>query len=44
MIGLPFHEVHEFGAVPQGLIGYGLIVLVYFLAAFLLSMPGKAEE
>ena len=44
LIGVPFFEVHEFGAVPQGVTGYGLVVLVYCLAAFFLSLIGKAEE
>ena len=44
LIGVPYFEVHEFGAVPQGAIGYSLITLVYALAAFFLSMTGKAED
>jgi len=44
MIGVPYFEIHEFGAVPQGVIGYGLIVLGYVLAAFFLSMVGIAED
>lgn len=44
MTGLPYFEIHEFGVVPQGIIGYGLIVLGYFFAALFLSMLGKAEN
>lgn len=37
MLGVPFFEVHEFGGVPQGVVGYGLICLVYLVLAFVLS-------
>jgi hypothetical protein len=34
IIGIPYFEIHEFGPVPQGAIGYGVIVFVYIMAAF----------
>ena len=41
IIGIPYFEIHEFGAVPQGAIGYGLIVLVYIMAAFFYNLLAK---
>jgi len=43
-IGIPYFEIHEFGAVPQGAIGYGIILFVYFMAAFFLSLIGKQDD
>lgn len=43
MIGIPYFEIHEFGAVPEGVAGYFLIGLGYLLAAFFLSSLGKKE-
>jgi len=44
IIGIPYFEIHEFGAVPQGTIGYGVIVFVYIMAAFFLSLIGKQGD
>ena len=41
---VPGFEVHEFGAVPEGPAGSGMIALVYLLVAFLLSMLGPSED
>jgi len=43
LLGIPYFEIHEFGAVPQGAIGYGLIALSYAVAAFVLSLIGRRD-
>ena len=44
MLGVPYFDIHEFGAVPERLIGYAIIALIYLLIAFLLSMIGKKDN
>jgi hypothetical protein len=44
IIGISYFEIHEFGAVPEGTIGYGIIVFVYIMAAFFLSLIGKQDD
>ncbi len=34
LIGVPFYEIKEFGAIPKGFIGWALIVLFWSLLAF----------
>lgn len=34
LIGLPYYEIKEFGAIPHGIIGWGLIILFWCLLAF----------
>ncbi|MBU0729406.1 MAG: hypothetical protein KKE17_01785 [Proteobacteria bacterium] len=34
----PFYELHEFGAVPQNLIGWSLIVIFWIFVAGLLTI------
>ena len=41
LIGLPFFEVAEFGAVPKGAIGWSLIVTFWIGIAFLLVLMLK---
>ena len=38
LIGLPFFDVAEFGAVPKGAIGWSLIVTFWIGIAFLLAL------
>jgi len=39
--GLPFYEIEEFGAIPKGAIGWGLIVLFWIFVAYGLTMITK---
>ena len=40
-VGISAYEFREFGALPEGLIGWGMIVLFWISAAFLLSTLGE---
>jgi hypothetical protein len=33
LIGLPYFEIKEFGAIPHGIMGWGLVVLFWCLMA-----------
>ena len=37
-LGVPFYEIHEFGAVPQNPAGWALIVIFWILIAGLLTL------
>lgn len=41
VMGLPFFQVEEFGAVPKGVIGWSLIVAFWIGVAFLLVVMFK---
>ena len=43
LVGIPYFELHEFGAVPQGSAGYGIVIFVYAVLAFFLSIIGKRD-
>lgn len=34
LIGFPFYDIKEFGAIPKGFIGWALIVLFWSFSAF----------
>ena len=38
LIGLPYYEIKEFGAIPHGIMGWVLIVLFWCLVAFGLTV------
>ena len=44
LVGLPFYDLQEFGAIPIGFMGWALIALFWALAAFFLSILGKKSE
>ena len=38
LLGISVYEFREFGAMPEGIIGWGLIIFFWATAAFLLSL------